>query len=56
MDIIIRYCGRVGYLGIIEKAGKEVYRTWNHHRTAEEALQSVEEWRADHGEEISSYT
>jgi hypothetical protein len=56
MDTIIRDCGRVGYLGIIEQAGKEVYRTGKHHPTEAAALQAVEKWRADHGEEISSHT
>jgi hypothetical protein len=56
MDINIRDCGRVGYLGIIAMVGREIYRTGEHHPTAAAALQAVEKWRAYHGEEISSHT
>jgi len=54
MDFIIRYCGAVGYLGLITINGTECYRTGKHHRTAAEALRAVEKWRADNGEEITN--
>lgn len=36
-DITVRYCGSVGYLGILVVEGKEVYRTGKHYSTGIEA-------------------
>lgn len=44
MDFIIRDCGSIGYLGIIEINGKEVYRTGKHQRTKLLALAAMEDW------------
>ena len=40
-DIILRDCGRVGWLGIIEQDGKEVYRTGKHHSSYLTAMDAI---------------
>lgn len=37
-DMIIRYCGRYGFLPIVEQNGKELYRG-EHQLSAEDALE-----------------
>ena len=44
MDIVLRNCGAVGWLGLLMIDGKEIYRTGNHHRTKLLALGAVEDW------------
>lgn len=42
-DIILRFCGSVGWLGILDRHnGGELYRTGNHLRSASLALKAVE--------------
>lgn len=43
-DITLRNCGAVGWLGILVRDGKEVFRTGKHWPTAEEALTAVQLW------------
>lgn len=44
-DIILRDCGKVGWLGILkDPLGREIYRTGNHQPTAGEALAKVKAW------------
>jgi hypothetical protein len=43
-DIILRDCGSVGWLGVVERRGKELYRTGKHHPFAVDALEAVQEW------------
>jgi len=43
MDIILRDCGHGDWLGIIERDGKEVYRTFRHHKSMTSALLAVQE-------------
>lgn len=35
VDIVLRYCGRIGWLGLVmnRETGKEMYRTGAHHTT-----------------------
>lgn len=41
MEIILRHCGRVGWIGIIIAGGKETYRTGIHYPSTQEALDQV---------------
>lgn len=45
-DIILRYCGSVGWLGMVQEVGSEheLYRTGAHHQTREMVLQRCDEW------------
>lgn len=45
-DIVLRFCGGVGWLGIVkmENEDHERYRTGAHHKTREMALQRCDEW------------
>ena len=47
-DYIIRNCGKIGFLGILEIDGVETYRTGMHHAAAVEALLKVQLWDANH--------
>jgi hypothetical protein len=47
MDIILRDCGRVGWLGIIEQDGKELYRTGSHWPNPTAAYERVCRWLDD---------
>jgi hypothetical protein len=44
MDIILRHCGSVGWLGIVEENGVETYRTGKHHPCKFAALAAVDYW------------
>lgn len=44
MDIILRDCGRVGWLGIVMVNGSETYRTGKHHLNKESVLYAVDSW------------
>ncbi len=45
-DIIVRYCGSVGWLGILMVNDKEVYRTGKHQTSAAKSLEAVEQYIA----------
>lgn len=47
-DIILRDCGRVGWLPIIERDGKEIYRG-EHQDSAHRAMMMAEEWLDEQG-------
>jgi hypothetical protein len=44
MDIILRDCGHGDWLGIVEKDGKETFRTLRHHPSMTVALLTVQEY------------
>jgi len=44
-EIVLRYCGAVGWLGLLMVEDVEFYRTGNHCKTAREALERVELFR-----------
>jgi hypothetical protein len=41
-EIHIRYCGSVGYIGILIVDDKEVYRTGKHYKTAQETFDKIQ--------------
>ena len=50
-DIVLRYCGSVGWLGIIiNEKGEESYRTGRHHKNRAMALRRCDEWLERMGE------
>lgn len=44
MDITLRDCGFIGWLGLYIVNGKEIYRTGRHHKSAQLALEQVQKW------------
>lgn len=44
MDIILRDCGRTGWIGIVTVKDKEQYRTGKHYPYKDECLCAVNEW------------
>ena len=51
IDIILRDCGGVGWLGILMKDGEEIYRTGKHHMMQLDALMAVNRWKDKNTEE-----
>ena len=43
-DIILRDCGSVGWLGLVEQKGVELYRTGKHYASVFDCLNRVQEW------------
>lgn len=46
-DIIVRYCGKIGFIGILVVNEKEVFRTGKHYLTAEKAFNKVQDMKDD---------
>lgn len=44
-DTILRDCGSVGWLGILVKDGKEIYRTGKHYMMQLDCLFAVNKWK-----------
>lgn len=44
MEYIIRNCGGAGWLGLVMKDNKEIYRTGKHHRSEFSCLGDVIFW------------
>jgi len=53
-DIVLRYCGSYGWLGILMKDDVEVYRTGIHHKRKEMAIRRVGEWIAKNHIDIAN--
>lgn len=44
MEFRLRFCGSVGYLGLVFSGEQELFRTGKHHPTPEEALEAIKRW------------
>ena len=52
LDIILRYCGAIGWLGIVvdQNSHIEEYRTGKHQPSSEVALNRVQTWIRENAE------
>lgn len=52
LDIALRYCGAIGWLGIVvdQNSHVEEYRTGKHKPSAEAALTCVQTWMEENAE------
>jgi hypothetical protein len=47
-DFVLRFCGAIGWIGILkDEYGEELYRTGKHCQTAEEALRKLGIWKQE---------